>query len=100
MVKEKIETYLDIINIFTEIIKKGQKARVQMLGMRLAETGLRLAVLAPDIVYKQYLFWRTLAIDGSDNNKTVNAFGQLLLEMRKDLGETKLEISDILDAFL
>ena len=102
MISEKLSIYLDFVDIFiksTEAIK--YKKNIKDLGSRSLKVGLGLMVVAPDSVVKKYTFWKLLAMEGTNMEKIVNAFGDVIIEMRKDLiGETKCNVEDALDIFL
>ncbi len=102
MISEKLRIYLDFIDIFIKTVEKTKRNKhIGDLGTRLLKTGLSLMVVAPDSVVKKYTLWRLLAMEGGDFEKIVNAFGDVIIEMRKDLiGETECNVEDALDIFL
>lgn len=99
---EKLSIYLDFIDIFIRTVEKTKRNRnIGDLGTKLLKTGLGLMVVAPDIVVEKYTLWRALAMEGGNFEKIVSAFGNVVLEMRKDLiGETDRNVEDVLDIFL
>lgn len=99
---EKINIYLEFIDIFVKTVEKTKRNKnIGDLGTRLLKTGLSLMVVAPDSVVKKYILWRSFAMEGSNFEKTVAAFGDVVMEMRKDLvGKTECNRDDVLDVFL
>ena len=98
---EKVNIYLDFIEIFVDTMKATKERKnIKNLGTRLLKTGLSLVIVAPDTIVKKYIIWRTFAM-GGDTEKIMNAFADIIIEMRKDLiGKTECNIDDALDIFL
>lgn len=99
---EKTKVYLEFVNIFVETMQRArQKKNINDLSTRLLKAGLNLMILAPDNVVKKYTIWRSFAMEGGDMEGTVKAFGDVIIEMRKDIiGQTECKIDDVLDVFL
>jgi hypothetical protein len=63
--------------------------------------GLRMMVLAPDHVVKAYIYWKALSSEGGESEPLLDAFGVVIMEMRKDLvGTTELRPDDAIGVFL
>ena len=99
---EKVTTYLDFIKMFAELINNpGSKKETKRLGTKMITVGLSILALAPDPVAKAFIFWKALSAEGGDPEVLVGAFGDVILEMRKDLvGETICSRGDIIGVFL
>jgi hypothetical protein len=87
---EKITLYLDFIAMFTKILDAVKsKKDAKRLGAKMISIGLRMMVLAPDHVAKAYIYWKALSSEGGESEILIDAFGVVIIEMRKDLvGET------------
>ena len=96
---EKIKTYMDLIEIYLSIITmKGQKGIVR-LSQNVARVGLRLMVLAPDKVVHAFLKYQAVAGAGTDAQATITSFGQIVLEIRKDMvSDTTVDIETVIDS--
>lgn len=101
---ERIKLYEEFIDIFMNTLKLStthsvKEKAIKTLGARLQHVGLRMAIISSDIVLKNFLKWRAVA-QGGDGKSTVDAFGDLILEMRKEMipttSRTKEDIFDIL----
>ena len=99
---EKITAYLDFINIFVKTIEATRSRKsVKDLGAKMMCVGLSLMVLAPDHVTKAYIFWLALSTEGNDPEAAIDALGDLVIEMRKDLiGDTTCSRDDAVGIFL
>jgi hypothetical protein len=100
---EKITLYLDFIDLFTKIVDAVRtKRETKKLGSKMISIGLRMMVLAPDHVAKAFIYWKALASEGGDSEALIDAFGKVIMEMRKDLiGETtSLSPDDAIGVFL
>lgn len=99
---EKITLYLDFIDMFTKILDAARsKKDAKRLGSKMVGIGLRMMVLAPDHVAKAYIYWKALASEGGESEPLIDAFGIVIMEMRKDLvGETSLCPDDAIGVFL
>jgi hypothetical protein len=87
---EKVTLYLDFIDLFIKILDSVKtKKETKRLGAKMISIGLRMMVLAPDHVTKAYIYWKALSSEGGEAEALVDAFGIVIMEMRKDLvGET------------
>ena len=96
---EKIKTYVEVVEIYISIITmKGQKGIIR-LSQNVARAGLRLMVLAPDKVVHAFLRYQAVASAGTDPQETIEAFGGLILSIRKDIvPETALGLESVMDA--
>lgn len=101
-VPEKTTLYLDFIDMFAKLLGKSKsKKDVEKLNAKMINIGLSMMVLAPDPVAKAFIFWKALSAEGGDPEALVNAFGDLIMEMRKDLvGETVCVRDDAVGMFL
>lgn len=99
---EKTALYLDFIDMFTKIMDAAKsKKDAKRLGTKMISIGLRMMVLAPDHVTKAYIYWKALSSEGGEAEALVDAFGVVIMEMRKDLvGETTLQPDDAIGVFL
>jgi len=101
-VPEKVTLYLDFIKLVVETLEAARsRKRVKNLSSKIMRTGLGMMTLAPDHVAKAYIFWLGLSSKNDDSEATVDAFGDLIIEMRKDLvGETAYSRDDAVGIFL
>ena len=101
-VPEKVTLYLDFIKWFVETLEAARSRKsVKNLSSRMMRIGLGMMALAPDHVAKAYIFWLSLSSKNDDHGATVDAFGDLIMEMRKDLvGETTCSRDDAVGIFL
>lgn len=102
MISKKLVIYLDFVEIFVDTVRlTREKKNIKALGTKLLKTSLNLMVVAPDSVVKKCALWKTYAMEGGDIEKTVKAFADVVIEMRKDIvGKTECDINDVLDTFL
>ena len=103
---EKIKTYVSFCEIYSEIMglmryNKGKaQAEALKLARKMTQIGFKLMVLAPDDVVHSFLKYQAIAGEGGDAITTVTAYGQVLLEIRKDMvPETTVDIETVMDVF-
>lgn len=101
-VPEKVAAYLDFIDLFAKTLRAQKtKKEIEKIGTKMISLGLNLMVLAPDPVAKAFIFWKALCSEGGDSETMIDAFGKVILEMRKDLiGETTCTPDDAIGMFL
>jgi len=99
---EKVTLYSDFIRIFDETLESTKSKReVKNLGSKMRRIGLHMMILAPDSVAKAYIFWLALSASNNDPERSIDALGDLIMEMRKDLvGETACSRDDAIGIFL
>jgi hypothetical protein len=100
---EKVTLYLDFIEMFTKILDAAKsKKDTKRLGAKMISIGLRMMILAPDDVAEAYKYWKALASEGGKSETLIDAFGIVIIEMRKDLieGTTSLSPDDAIGVFL
>ncbi len=99
---EKITLYLDFIKMFSELLGDPKsKRKAEKLDSKMISTGLSVMILAPDSVAKAFIFWRAISAEGRDSEAIIDAFGDIIMEMRKDLiGETVCVRDDAVGMFL
>ncbi|RPI56394.1 MAG: hypothetical protein EHM49_00490 [Deltaproteobacteria bacterium] len=108
---EKIALYTDFIKMFNSTLSsRNSKKDLKELTTKMLDISLRMLVIAPDPVAKRYTFWKgitsninqTPRITAVEEEKLLEALGNLLLEMRKDItGEgTVITSDDILGIFI
>lgn len=100
---EKVAVYLNFIRLFAKILGNPRsKKETKDLGTKMIDLGMSLMVLAPDSVMRAYIFWSALsASNSSDAEAVLSGFGDLIMEMRKDLvGETVCTQDDVIGIFL
>jgi hypothetical protein len=101
-VPEKVTLYLDFIKMFVKVLENpGSKKATKEISTRMLNVGLSMMILAPDSVTKAYIFWKALSANKCDPEKAIDAFGDIIMEMRKDLiGETVCTRDDAVGVFL
>lgn len=99
---EKVKLYLDFIDMFSRILEAARSRKPpKNLDTKMISIGLRMMVLAPDHVAKAYIFWKALSSEGGDSEALINAFGNVIMEMRADLiGDTTCSRDDVIGVFL
>lgn len=99
---EKVAVYMDFIDMFTKILRKQKtKREIEKTGTKMISLGLNMMVLAPDSVINAFIYWKALSSEGGDSNAMIDAFGNVVLEMRKDIvGDTKRTADDAIGMFL
>lgn len=103
----KTEVYNSVFVLFSKIMNPKEQAKIKRnpdagkaLGREMMLLGMQLSLLASDEVLKKYINWRAASLTG-DSIKTIQVFGELLLEMRKDINNaTFLDSDDMLDSFI
>ena len=103
---EKIKTYVAFCEIYSEIMglmryNKGKaQAEALKLSRKMTQIGFKMMVLAPDAVVHSFLKYQAIAGQGGDAMGTVTAYGQVILDIRKDmLPETAVDIETVMDVF-
>ena len=95
--------YLELLDLFVTLTttnKVRESSFIKKLSREMILTGMKIAIAAPDDVVKRYIHWRGMAMIG-DTEKVVNAFAELLLEIRKDIDpNTGCTVDDMLDMFI
>lgn len=101
-VPEKTTLYLDFIDMFAKLLGNPKSKRdVEKLGSKMITVGLSMMVLAPDHVARAFIFWKATSASNDNPEATIDAFGDLIIEMRKDLvGETVCVRDDAVGMFL
>lgn len=99
---ERTTLYLDFIDMFAKLLGKSKSKRdVEKLNAKMINIGLSMMVLAPDPVAKAFIFWKAISASNDTPEASVDAFGDLIIEMRKDLvGETVCVRDDAVGMFL
>ena len=109
---DKIQVYAQVIDFFAKFTNPEVQARVRnspkeqaKLGWEMALIGMQLALVGSDGVVTKYITFRGASLITTDAVMIVKAFGELMLEMRRDLytGEgdiTQCTADDMLDAFI
>jgi len=103
----KTEAYIEVFKLFSKIMNPKEQAKIKRnpeagkaLGREMMLIGMQLSLLASDNALKKYIDWRVASLTG-DSIKTIQVFGELLLEMRKDLNDgTLCDSDDMLDSFI
>ena len=99
MVKDMKPGYLELLDLFVTVTTTN-KPNIKKLSQEFVRTGMKIAIAAPDVVVKRYIYWRGMAMIG-DAEKMVNAFAELLLSIRKDIDpNTACTVDDMLDMFI
>lgn len=107
--EERIKVYLEVLNLFSDMNDpKVQRAvardpkKQAALAKRMANMGMRLAMLGAEDVVKEYVAFRQIAQTGGEPVDIVRAFGKLMIEMRKDLygPACSLDSADMLECFI
>ena len=108
---EKIQVYAKVIDLFAKFTNPEVQARVKKmpkeqvkLGREMTSLGMQLALIGSDGVVKKYIAFRGASLI-ADSVMVVKVFGELMLEMRRDLytgdGDiTQCTADDMLDAFI
>jgi hypothetical protein len=101
-VPEKITLYLDFIDMIARILYNPKsKKDIEKRSLKMMNIGLGIMVLAPDPVTKAFIFWKAISASNDDPEAVISAFGDIIMEMRKDLiGETSCEPDDAIGLFL
>ncbi len=101
-VPEKVTLYLDFVKLFVETLETAKSRKdIKNLSSKMLRIGLGMMVLAPDPVTKAYTYWLALSMEKGDPEPTLDALGDLIMEMRKDLvGETTCSRDDAVGIFL
>jgi hypothetical protein len=99
---EKVAVYMDFIDMFTKILRKQKtKREIDKIGTKMMNIGLNMMILASESVLSAFIYWKALSSEGSDSNAMIEAFGNVVLEMRKDIvGDTKRTADDAIGMFL
>jgi len=96
---EKIKTYMEVVEIYISIITMKAQKGITRLSQRVATAGLRLMSLAPDEVVHAFLRYQAVAGAGTDPQATIEAFGGIILSIRKDMvPETAFDLENVMDA--
>jgi len=111
LTNEKLEIYLDVINLFTSftdpkiqrMVAQNPKKQ-EALGQQMTKIGMRLALIGADSVVKGYVEFRQLAQTGeAEPEDIVRCFGDIMLKMRNDLHPDtglNLTVDDMLGSFI
>lgn len=99
---EKVAVYMEFIDMFTQILRKQKtKREIDKIGTKMMKLGLSLMILASESVLEAFIYWKALSSEGSNSNAMIDAFGNVVLEMRKDIvGDTKRTADDAIGMFL
>ncbi|MFN0175029.1 MAG: hypothetical protein ACKVU0_10310 [Saprospiraceae bacterium] len=95
---KKYKTYSDLLNLFFDIVKSnktGDKISSIEIANRMYAIKAGIFLYAPDEIFKKYTLWITSL---NDNPGHFKIFYEILLLARKDMGNTKTQIS--LDEFM
>ena len=86
--------------VFRPFQKRSSKpGQASALGLKLSNLSLRLIVLAPSNIVDSYLKWRLLATSGVVNPEEImEAFAEIIVEMRKDVTGEFGDVNTVLDA--
>ena len=103
----KTDVYNNVFTLFTKIMNPKEQAKIKRnpdagkaLGREMILIGMQLSLRGSDEVLKKYIDWRATSLTG-DSIKTIQVFGELLLEMRKDINNgTVCDSDDMLDSFI
>jgi len=101
--RRKRELYSKFLSLFFETLKKGKKIDQDKLSDQLMDIAKDMTVYASDEVLRLFVQFRTMALDKDrDAKKIVEWFGEIILQIRKDLGysTTKIETKDVLSVFI
>jgi len=109
---EKIQVYAKVIELFAKFTNPEVQARIKRspkeqakLGREMALIGMQLALGGSNAVVKAYIAWRRSSLIATDPVMVVKSFGEMMLEMRRDLYPgtgviTQCTADDLLDAFI
>lgn len=99
---EKVAVYMDFLDLFTKIIRKQKtKKEIDKISTKMMSISLNMMILASESVLSAFIYWKALSSEGSDLEAMISAFGNVILEMRKDIvGDTKHTADDAIGMFL